>query len=576
MRTATKWLLAFVLIAPLGMTAQAQTAADTAQVTFQVDLSQPIAAGAFMPDTDEIEIRGSFNNFSAGNPLDRVGTTDVYSTTIALAKGDTVEYKFYSPAAPVGWENNIRDEVDASFDTDNRDYIVADQDAITLDAVPFNKEFAIASGTQAYRITFVVDMSVAALNESTFNPDDGDFVVVAGGCQPDSFQNCLNGWDRSADTLRQDFFNPNLYSKTIEIPDFPVPADGDRPQIGYKFVIGTNPGSLPEGWEGGDNRMLTLPTDGAGADGFIELTSDTTGALKFYNRIDDSGIFTEEAEVIFEVDLRPAFYYLADNGNLPNDTQTGQGGNAEITTVALNGPAAGRALSNTTGIGDWADWGATLSQIPARNFVDDGTGADAVAGDSIYTQTFSYGAGTPTTLVGKFGANGFDNEAGFGGDTNFFLRGDDGNRVRATFGAVRLADSTYTDQRGPSSDGDDYDPYLVISSDSMSVTVVRSGGQATSVEPGAGAPNGAFVLGNAMPNPSSGLTRFSYELARAGAVQLSIYDLQGREVARLFEGTQGVGTYDVSFDASNLSAGIYLYRLAAGGEVATSQLVVVR
>jgi hypothetical protein len=571
MRNATHALLAFVLLAPFGLAAHAQDSDTTAAVTFQVDLSAPIAAGAFVPGTDEVQIRGSFNGFGTANPLARVGETDVYATTITLAEGDTIEYKFWGSPAPVGWENDILGEVDASFDTVNRDYIVPDAD-VTLDAVPFNKEFAVASTTKPYRITFTVDMSVARLDENTFDEDGDDFVVVAGGCKPDSFQGCLNGWSTTADTLQQDFFNDNLYSLTVEVPRFPIPDTTDVPNIGYKFVIGQTPGTAPAGWESVADRILTITGDEpVGDDGFAEIVADTV----FYNDIDASNIFTEETSVIFEVDLRPAYYFLADSTRLPNDTQTGQGGNSEITTVALNGPAAGRALSNETGISDWADWGNTLAQIPARNFVDDGTGVDVTANDSIWTQTFTYPAGTPKKLVGKFGANGFDNEAGFGGDTNFlFGEAGDDNRIRAVFGAVRLADSTYTDQRGPGT-GQNYDPYLAISNDSLSVTVVRRGATATSVEPGAGA-TGIFTLTDAAPNPSRGTVAFSYELAQAGEVSLSVYDVQGREVARLFDGTQAAGTYDVTFDGSQLSAGVYLYRLAAGGQVATRQLVIVR
>lgn len=576
MRNATRALFVFVLAFGLSATAYAQTAADTVQITFQVDLSEAVTKNVFAPGTDTAEIRGSFNGYTAGaNVLTRVGTSNVYATTIGLAKGDTVAYKFWGSPTPVGWENDVTDET-PNF-SNNRDYIVPTANA-TLDAVAFNKEFVAVGGTAKYRITFQVDMGVAALSEGTFDQDGDDIVVIAGDCKPDSISGCLNGWSTTADTLSQDFFNPNLYAKTIEIDNFPIPATGNRPNIGYKYVIGTTPGTAPAGWESVPDRILTLPTTGEGADGFIEVTVDPV----FYNNVDDSQIFTTEETIIFEVDLRPAYYYVADNGGLPSDTQTGGSSGSEVTGVALNGPAAGKAKSNDTGISDWADWGNTLSQIPARNFKDDGTQGDATAGDSIWTQTFTYAAGTPKTIVGKFGANGFDNESGFGGDTSFDLgTAADGNgRVRAYFGAVRQSDGTYTDLNGPSVAGGAarpvYDPYLVISGDSMSVTVVRRGGTATAIEPGAGAPNGAFVLTGASPNPSNGVTRFSYELVRAGDVQLSVFDMQGREVARLFDGTQGVGTYDVSFDASALAAGVYLYRLAAGGEVATSQLVVVR
>ena len=79
------------------------------------------------------------------------------------------------------------------------------------------------------------------------------------------------------------------------------------------------------------------------------------------------------------------------------------------------------------------------------------------------------------------------------------------------------------------------------------------------------------------PNPVSGRTSLRFLAPSEGPVFLAVYDLLGREVARLFDGQVGSLTLrDVTFDAARLPAGAYLARLIAGGTIATKQLTVVR
>ncbi|MEM6647702.1 MAG: T9SS type A sorting domain-containing protein [Bacteroidota bacterium] len=63
------------------------------------------------------------------------------------------------------------------------------------------------------------------------------------------------------------------------------------------------------------------------------------------------------------------------------------------------------------------------------------------------------------------------------------------------------------------------------------------------------------------PNPFNPTTMIEFELDRAQDVRLAIYDVMGREVAVLVEGTQAAGTYRTQFDARNLASGTYFYSL---------------
>jgi aminopeptidase N len=87
---------------------------------------------------------------------------------------------------------------------------------------------------------------------------------------------------------------------------------------------------------------------------------------------------------------------------------------------------------------------------------------------------------------------------------------------------------------------------------------------------------GAFVLEQNYPNPFNPVTTISYKLPVTSAVRLVVHDMLGRELAVLVKERRDAGGYEVKFDASNLSSGVYLYRLQAGDFVQTRKLLLVR
>ena len=93
-----------------------------------------------------------------------------------------------------------------------------------------------------------------------------------------------------------------------------------------------------------------------------------------------------------------------------------------------------------------------------------------------------------------------------------------------------------------------------------------------------------FTLFQNFPNPFNPTTVVSYQLPapsgveRSGArsVRLVVYDTLGRDVAMLVNEKKGPGRYQVRYDASGLSSGVYIYRLTAGKYVESRRMVLVR
>ena len=76
------------------------------------------------------------------------------------------------------------------------------------------------------------------------------------------------------------------------------------------------------------------------------------------------------------------------------------------------------------------------------------------------------------------------------------------------------------------------------------------------------------------PNPVVNMTTFHYELTGSCQVRLEIFDGYGRKVAEPMNAYQGQWEKEISWDASAFPAGIYYYRLAAGGRFASGKLAV--
>lgn len=88
-------------------------------------------------------------------------------------------------------------------------------------------------------------------------------------------------------------------------------------------------------------------------------------------------------------------------------------------------------------------------------------------------------------------------------------------------------------------------------------------------------PSVTALTGN-YPNPFNPTTEIRYQTSEIGHIRLSVYDLLGREVAVLVNGVQPAGQYSVSFNATNMSSGVYLIRMQAGEQSFTRKMMLVK
>jgi photosystem II stability/assembly factor-like uncharacterized protein len=93
--------------------------------------------------------------------------------------------------------------------------------------------------------------------------------------------------------------------------------------------------------------------------------------------------------------------------------------------------------------------------------------------------------------------------------------------------------------------------------------------------PGDLAPTTVFLEQN-YPNPFNPTTHVGFRISAFGFVSLKVYDLLGREVATLINGTFPAGEHAVSFDASGLPSGVYYYQLRYGNSIMTRKMVLLQ
>ena len=85
-----------------------------------------------------------------------------------------------------------------------------------------------------------------------------------------------------------------------------------------------------------------------------------------------------------------------------------------------------------------------------------------------------------------------------------------------------------------------------------------------------------FMLQKPHPNPFNPATALSYQLPASSFVSLRVYDIAGKLVQTLVNGWRDAGSHEATFDGSNLTSGVYIYRLIAGDFAASGKMVLMK
>ena len=85
-----------------------------------------------------------------------------------------------------------------------------------------------------------------------------------------------------------------------------------------------------------------------------------------------------------------------------------------------------------------------------------------------------------------------------------------------------------------------------------------------------------YELSQNYPNPFNPVTKINFSIQKNGFVTLKVFDVLGREVENLVNENRVAGNYSVEFNGSNLTSGLYFYRLEANGFTETKKMLLVK
>lgn len=85
-----------------------------------------------------------------------------------------------------------------------------------------------------------------------------------------------------------------------------------------------------------------------------------------------------------------------------------------------------------------------------------------------------------------------------------------------------------------------------------------------------------YELSQNYPNPFNPTTIIKYGIPRSTSVKLAVYDESGKEVALLVDEEKPSGDYEITFDGSSLSSGVYLYKLETGDFIRTKKMILIK
>ncbi|OIO23864.1 MAG: hypothetical protein AUJ54_00800 [Ignavibacteria bacterium CG1_02_37_35] len=196
--------------------------------------------------------------------------------------------------------------------------------------------------------------------------------------------------------------------------------------------------------------------------------------------------------------------------------------------------------------GGWSD--AEITK--AIELFDDGTHGDLTAGDKIFTtNTIIFPQYATLNVVYKYGANwgiaganggSNDNEAGVGADKKLTMgRYTAVGTVVDTFGIVHTTDISKVEKLG----------------NTLPST---------------------YLLEQNYPNPFNPETSIRFSIPQESFVTVKVFNTLGEEVATLLNEVKTAGTYNVSFNAKNLTSGIYFYTIKANDFSSTKKMILLR
>ncbi|MBV6444935.1 MAG: T9SS type A sorting domain-containing protein [Ignavibacteriales bacterium] len=315
-------------------------------------------------------------------------------------------------------------------------------------------------------------------------------------------------------TSLQDIMTPSANPDVYEITINRETFVGEEVQYKYWYT--------PNVWESRSNRVINVSQDDINTGFVLQEGSFNDGNL--------SNVINQACTIKFTVNTTNAAGPLGPFSSVDNAIICGS-------SSPLGWPGGG--------------WPTSDSAVVIRLF-DDGTHGDLVAGDKIFSKDIQFPAYTALNTEYKYGINfGLDNNQG-------------SNDNEAGVGSNHMLDwhINYVSATA-------VDTFGVITVSNL-INVVTDVREIDNTVPS------TFSMSQNYPNPFNPSTSIRFSIPESGNVRLVVYNAVGQEVAVLVDAQKSAGSYEVSFDATKLPSGIYLYTIQSGNFTQTRKMMLLK
>jgi hypothetical protein len=541
-----------------GRDAPFTTEEDSITVYFRVNVGANVQDESFDPENDAVGVRG--NPVFFDNPAD-------WSTSAFILEEDGVsgDNYFYSGYAriqkdsaanvidPVAYkfvlaENGVDDGSVTWESIDDRLFNMPSQDT-TLQWVNFSNTAPSNATIVSTELNFEVNVGI--LEGLGYFNSSIDTVFVRGS---------FNGFGT------QNQMNFNSFSGTYEANSIPY-TGAVGSQIAYKYFVKWD--ALRDDESSEDFYLPGITADGSGWEEpgvtgggdrtfILEELDEQETRSEFYNGVEPEALLTESnveggaITITFSVNMDPAEEFTAD----PFDPAT------DSVYLFIDTPFF--ALTNGIkvpgdGTGDFTS--QTAEEIERLRFTDEDD-------DGVYTLDLELTLPTLNHI-------GFRVAYGSALDPNGSLLVNGGG-FDAGRRHYQYIQPTFDDQDNITWPSTFTFPTLDWKREDLPFDLPPDYRTATSNEGGLEKPE-EFKLSQNYPNPFNPTTNIAFNLGSASTVNLTVYNVLGQRVATLFaDRKMSAGSHVVGFDASQLSSGIYFYRLEAGGFVQQRSMTLIK
>lgn len=331
------------------------------------------------------------------------------------------------------------------------------------------------------------------------------------------------------------------------------------------------------GWICGNGVVLKSTNGGS------NWTSQTV-PNRFWNSIymlnDNTGWVCGATDSIIKTTNAGANWFVQENNLYPDETNYGIHFTNNLIgfMCGSNGTSNYYILRTINGGANWATAFTAPEYIQCIQMVNSTTGYAGGSSGKMHKTTNGGSNWTTTTIPGAGTGAIFSVHFPVTPDIGYAISV--GGRIFKTTNAganwIQMTSPVNVTLKGVRFKPSSNDIGTVVGNAGTIIWTTNGGGSFTGLQNEPGGVPSSFDLSQNYPNPFNPVTNISFSIPSSEFVNLTVYDMLGKEITNLVNEQLLAGTYKIDFNASQLSSGMYFYKLMSGSFSSTKKMILVK